>query len=221
MGMNDARLQERLRLNENVAQSLGDRVYEVLRDAIVDEELEPGDRLSDKEIAETLGISRTPVREALQRLAWIGLVEVSPSRYTRVTAISEELAAGSLEYTGLQAGLALRLAVRRMDDAEVGEAVARLDVMIDAADQDDVAALMRAARAFIAYLSQRSGNAVLARVMADAAPLLERNVRRARLDQPPLVERAVAYRSLREAMLARDAIAAEQWLRGLHDPLMI
>lgn len=221
MGMHDAQLEERLRLNVNVAHSLGDRVYEVLRDAIVEEQLEPGDRLSDKEIAETLGISRTPVREALQRLAWIGLVEVSPSRYTRVTGVSEELAAGSLEYTGLQAGLALQLAVRRMDETELTEAVSRLDVMIDAAERGDVGELMRAARAFIAYVSRHSGNAVLTRVMADAAPLLERNVRRARLDQPPLAERAMAYRSLREAMLARDADAAERWLRGLHDPLMI
>ncbi|WP_406247694.1 GntR family transcriptional regulator [Microbacterium sp. M] len=221
MGMHDAQLEERLRLNENAAQSLGDRVYEVLRDAIVAEELEPGDRVSDKEIAEALGISRTPVREALQRLAWIGLVEVSPSRYTRVTGVSEELAAGSLEYTALQAGLALQLAVRRMDGTELTEAVSRLDGMIDAADRDDVGELMRAARAFIAYVSRHSGNAVLTRVMSDAAPLLERNVRRARLDQPPLAARAAAYRSLRDAMLTRDADAAERWLRGLHDPLMI
>lgn len=137
MGMHDAQLDERLRLNENAAHSLGDRVYEVLRDAIVEEQLEPGDRLSDKEIADVLGASRTPVREALQRLAWIGLVEVSPSRYTRVTEVSDELAAGSLEYTGLHAGLALQLAVRRMDDADLAEAVSLLDRMIAASAQDD------------------------------------------------------------------------------------
>ena len=216
MGMNDARLEERLRLNENMAQSLGDRVYEVLRDAIVDEDLEPGDRVSDKEIAESLGISRTPVREALQRLAWIGLVEVSPSRYTRVTAISEELAAGSLEYTSLQAGLALQLAVRRMDNDELAEAVSLLDGMIDAAEQGDLGDLVRVARAFIAHVSRHSGNAVLARVMTEAAPLLERNVRRARLAQGALAERAGVYRRVREAMLARDADAAERCLRGGH-----
>jgi DNA-binding GntR family transcriptional regulator len=108
-----------------------------------------------------------------------------------------------------------------MDETELTEAVSRLDGMIDAADRDDVGELMRAARAFIAYVSRHSGNAVLTRVMSDAAPLLERNVRRARLDQPPLAARAVAYRGLREAMLARDADAAERWLRGLHDPLVI
>ncbi|MGF6822543.1 DNA-binding GntR family transcriptional regulator [Microbacterium sp. ZKA21] len=216
MGIDDARLDERLRLKENTTQSLGDRVYEVLRDAIVAEQLEPGERVSDKEIAEALGISRTPVREALQRLTWIGLVEVSPSRYTRVTGVSDEMVAGTLEYTGLQAGLALRLAVRRMDGAELAEAVALLDVMIEASDRDAHDELKQAAREFIAYLSRRSGNAVLSRVMVEMAPVLDRNVRRAHLDVRPIEERADAYRHLREAMLARDADAAEGWLRSVH-----
>ena len=211
MGIADAKLDERLRLHENGAVSLGDRVYDVLRDAIVAEQLEPGERLSDKEIAEVLGISRTPVREALQRLTWIGLVEVSPSRYTRVTEVSDELAAGSLEYTALQAGLATQLALHRMDDAALAEAVSLLDRLIEIADQDDSAALMPAARAFVGYLARHSGNAVLARVMMEAAPLLERNLRRARLDLRP---RSETYQKMRAAMLARDADAAEGWLRS-------
>ncbi|UYO96979.1 GntR family transcriptional regulator [Microbacterium sp. M28] len=210
MGIADAKLDERLRLHENGAVSLGDRVDDVLRDAIVAEQLEPGERLSDKEIAEVLGISRTPVREALQRLTWIGLVEVSPSRYTRVTEVSDELAAGSLEYTVLQAGLAMQLAVQRMDEAELAEAVSYLDRMIEAADQDDSRALVGAARVFIGYLARHSGNAVLARVMLEAAPLLERNLRRVRFDTSP---RSETYRQMREAMLARDADAAESLLR--------
>ncbi|MFB7249374.1 GntR family transcriptional regulator [Microbacterium sp. NPDC056234] len=216
MGLIDAKLEERLRVHRNDASSLGDRVYDVIRDAIVAEQLEPGERLSDKEIAEALGISRTPVREALQRLTWIGLIEVSPSRFTRVTEVSAEMAAGTLEYTGLQAGLALQLAVRRMDEAELAEAISLLDRMIEASDRDVAEDLRRAAQAFIGHLVQHCGNAVLTRVMTEASPLLERNLRRAQLDLHPRTE---SYRRMREAMLARDADAAERWLRSQHSEI--
>lgn len=211
MGIFDAQLGERLRLHHNFGMSLGDRVYDVLRDAIVAEQLEPGARLSDKEIAEALGISRTPVREALQRLAWVGLIDVSPSRYTRVTEVSEEMVAGSLEYTALQTGLAAQLAVRRMDDVALAEAVSLLDAMIEAVDGDDLASFVRAGRAFVEHLVRHSGNAVLARVMIETAPLLERNLRRTRLNMAP---RSQMYRQLRDAMIARDADGAEALLRS-------
>ena len=64
---------------------LRDDVYVRLRDAIVDGTFTPGEQLRDGDLAQWLGVSRTPVREALQRLERAGLVEVSPHRYTRVS----------------------------------------------------------------------------------------------------------------------------------------
>lgn len=49
----------------------------------------PGDRVSDQSLAKTLGISRTPVREALQRMREIGVVEASPNRFTRIAVVDE------------------------------------------------------------------------------------------------------------------------------------
>src|SRR5690606_3454106 len=71
--------------------ALGDVVYSVLGTAIRDGVLPAGRRLRDVEVAEALGVSRTPVREALQRLARIGLVEVSASRYTKVAQHDDAL----------------------------------------------------------------------------------------------------------------------------------
>src|SRR5262245_29479907 len=64
--------------------SLRAQVYYALRDAIVCGDLAPGARLRDQELAERLGVSRTPVREALQRLEDEGLIETSPRASTRV-----------------------------------------------------------------------------------------------------------------------------------------
>ena len=65
-----------------------DDVYQSLREWIVGGELEPGEKLKDKELAAQLGVSRTPVREALRKLENEGLVETSANRWTRVTAIT-------------------------------------------------------------------------------------------------------------------------------------
>lgn len=59
---------------------LADSAYDTLRHQILSGELVHGERLAEEEIAETLGISRTPVREALRRLAAEGLVDVAPNR---------------------------------------------------------------------------------------------------------------------------------------------
>src|SRR5215212_7338843 len=64
-------------------------VYATLRDAIVAAQLEPGRQVSENEIAALLGVSRTPVREALQRLREERLVAIVPQLGTFVTHISE------------------------------------------------------------------------------------------------------------------------------------
>ncbi|HLH67091.1 MAG TPA: GntR family transcriptional regulator [Solirubrobacteraceae bacterium] len=66
---------------------LRDEVYHHLRDLIITGGLEPGMQLRDTEIANELGVSRTPVREALRRLEDEGLVEMVASRWTRVSPL--------------------------------------------------------------------------------------------------------------------------------------
>ncbi|MBC2711913.1 MAG: GntR family transcriptional regulator [Desulfosarcina sp.] len=65
-----------------------DKVYHTLLEWITEGVLRPGEKLLDKELAETLGVSRTPVREALGRLEEKALVEASANRWTRVAEIS-------------------------------------------------------------------------------------------------------------------------------------
>lgn len=67
---------------------LSDEVFQRLRDSIVRGELAPGEKVKDAELAERLGLSRTPVREALARLVDSGLVEAKPGVYTRVTTLN-------------------------------------------------------------------------------------------------------------------------------------
>ncbi|WP_460799017.1 GntR family transcriptional regulator [Microbacterium sp. GXF0217] len=208
------RLQDRLNLPASGRQqSLGDLVHEELCAAIIDGRLKPGERVNDKVIAEAFGISRTPVREALQRLSWSGLLEVSASRYTKVSEVTDEMAASTLEFAVLQAGNALHLAVARMTGTQLTEAVALLDRMIAASEADDAEALVSISREFVVLAITQCGNADLIKVLSNERPVVERNLRHAPLDVGTPAQRRGGYRRMRIALLARDADEAERWFR--------
>lgn len=73
--------------------STGNIAYNSLRDSILSGKLKPGDRIPEQGLAEQLGLSRTPVKEALNQLANEGLVEIVPNRYTQVAVYGEEATA--------------------------------------------------------------------------------------------------------------------------------
>jgi DNA-binding GntR family transcriptional regulator len=90
---------------------LRDRAYRILRDAIVAGELPPGEVIKDVELAERVGLSRTPVREALARLADEGLVESKPHAWTRVTPLVQREVRDALIVVRAMHELAVRLAM--------------------------------------------------------------------------------------------------------------
>jgi DNA-binding GntR family transcriptional regulator len=95
---------------------LRDRAYRMLRDAIVTGELAPGAVISDAELAARVGLSRTPVREALARLADDGLVETKPHAWTRVTPLLLREVRDALVVVRAMHELAVRLAVPLMTE---------------------------------------------------------------------------------------------------------
>lgn len=121
---------------------LRDDVFGRLRDAIVDGTLAPGEQLRDVELAAWLGVSRTPVREALLRLAGSGLVESSPGRSTVVTSVD------------LRAVRDARDVVAAMHQVAVREAVASLT-------RADLTAMRQANRRFRSAVARRDVEAAL------------------------------------------------------------
>jgi DNA-binding GntR family transcriptional regulator len=102
---------------ERVDRSLmSDQAYRILRDAIVSGELAPGAVIRDVELAERVGLSRTPVREALARLADDGLVETKPHAWTRVTPLLLREVRDALLVLQAMHEVAVRLAVPLMTE---------------------------------------------------------------------------------------------------------
>jgi DNA-binding GntR family transcriptional regulator len=95
--------------------SLHDQVINELRQAILSGKLKPGERLVEGRLADELGVSRNPVREAIRALASEGLIEVTARRGATVATMTEQEARETIEVRALLEGHNARLAARRQD----------------------------------------------------------------------------------------------------------
>ena len=100
---------------------LRDVVFNTLRQAILKGELAPGERLMEIQLAEKLGGSRTPIREAIRKLELEGLVLMIPRRGAEVAKISEKSLKDVLEVRRSLEELAIELACQRMTDTDMQE----------------------------------------------------------------------------------------------------
>jgi DNA-binding GntR family transcriptional regulator len=146
---------------------LRDDVYGRLRNAIVDGTLAPGEQLRDVELAEWLGVSRTPVREALLRLAEAGLVVARPGRSTSVSSVDMRAVRDARDVVAAMHEVAVREAVGSLTEEDLDamrEANRRFRGAIGAGDLDEalradddlhgVPVAVAANRALVAVLEQ-------------------------------------------------------------------
>ena len=108
-------------VNMNDFLPLRDVVFNTLRQAILRGELKPGERLMEIKLANKLGVSRTPIREAIRKLELEGLVLIIPRRGAEVAQITEKSLRDVLEVRRSLEALAVRLACERMQ-AQIGRA---------------------------------------------------------------------------------------------------
>ncbi len=155
-------------------QLLRDSVFVRIRDAIIDGTLEPGERLVDGELSGWLGVSRTPIREALARLEAAGLVETKPGRYTMVSPIDPRTLADAQEVTAAMNELAVRTAVPLLTDADLAGMRAVNDTFAEALRNTDVVAAVEADDAFHRIPVDRAGNAAIRAVLDQYTPVLRR-----------------------------------------------
>lgn len=116
------------------ASSLADRAYVAIRDLIVSLQLAPGALIDERRLVKSLGIGRTPVREALRRLAQEQLVEVFPRRGMFVTGVDVRDLARISEVRAALEPEAARLAAERATDEERDELAALSNRIADGTD---------------------------------------------------------------------------------------
>ncbi|WNG85595.1 GntR family transcriptional regulator [Mycobacterium sp. ITM-2016-00317] len=153
---------------------LRDQAYVSIRDAIINGTLAPGEKLRDAELEEWLGISRTPIREALARLEASGLVHTIPGRSTVVASIERHAVLNAQDVAAAMHALAVRTAVPLMGRAQY-DAMSRANkAFADAVSAGDAAAALRSDDAFHQVAVEASDNDVIAHVLEQVTPVLRR-----------------------------------------------
>ncbi|SEH03656.1 DNA-binding transcriptional regulator, GntR family [Nonomuraea solani] len=153
---------------------LSDEVFHRLRDSIVRGELVAGEKVKDGELAVRLGLSRTPVREALVRLAEIGLVEAKPGAYTRITTLNRRDVEKTLAVLRSLDRLAIETAVPVMTDQDLERMREANRDFERAVAADDTTAALAADDRFHAVPIAAADNPVLSRIVEQLHPQIHR-----------------------------------------------
>ncbi|SEE85922.1 DNA-binding transcriptional regulator, GntR family [Arthrobacter alpinus] len=150
-------------------------VYQSIRDAIIDGTFAPGERLRDPELEAWLGVSRTPIREALLRLERAGLIVSQPGRATIVAPEDPAATSNARQVVAAMHELAARLAVPLLVPDQLSAMVVANADFSAALEADDVDAALAADDQFHAVVVDASGNAMIPVVLEQAMPVLRRS----------------------------------------------
>ena len=199
-------------LDPLILRGLRDHVQEALREAIISGRFRSGDKLNERLLAAELGVSTTPVKEALQRLQIDGLVRIEPRRgaYARFNAEQAEqmmLARAALE------GMIAREAARRASDDDLGGIERYVAEMGVATEAGAVERLIVLNEKFHDAIQSASGCAYLVSLL-DGQRMYDRATRVALLGDPAERKRALReHGAIADALSDRDADRAEVAMR--------
>ncbi|MGD2077727.1 MAG: GntR family transcriptional regulator [Chloroflexota bacterium] len=189
--------------------------YERLKDALQHAELEPGEVLSETRLSRALGISRTPVREALQQLAQEGLVQVIPGRAVTVAAPSVRSVMDVVHLRMLLEPELVRLATEALTEEEIRNLVRTVDKMDVACQSGDHLSWSRADTEFHEIMGEACPNQLLAEVVIQ---MRNRAHHLANIDSQTnpnrLIECTVEHRAIADCIVARDSDGASQAMRA-------
>lgn len=197
--------------------NLSEAVYEVIKEGLVNGTLEPGTKIKEEEIARQLGVSRTPVREAIHKLEREGLVEIIPRYGTFIVSISPKDVREIYDIRGALEALALRSGFSRIDKKkllEMGELHKRCEQPVKKGDLDS---FIEVDAKFHDLIIKASGNDRLIRLMWN----LKNQIRVSKLESLSVPGRA--EKSLKEheniisAVFEGDKEKAERLLREHSD----
>ncbi|MCI8863825.1 MAG: GntR family transcriptional regulator [Lachnospiraceae bacterium] len=203
-----------LKVNMNEYLPLRDVVFNTLRQAILKGELEPGERLMEIQLADRLGVSRTPIREAIRKLELEGLVLMIPRKGAEVAKISEKNLRDVLEVRRSLEELATELACQRMSPEDLQELEAAQDEFRQAIQEGDFMKIAESDEHYHDVIYQGTGNTRLVQILNN----LQEQMYRYRLEyikdtakhQILLVEHDHIFRALKECRVTEAKAAMRE-----------
>lgn len=160
-------MNDRLKVNINEYLPLRDVVFNTLRQAIITGEFVPGERLMEIVLAERLGVSRTPVREAIRKLELEGLVVMIPRKGAEVARITEESLKEVLEVRCALEELAVVLACQRIDEEGRVNLQKSYDEFVEAVKSKDILEIATKDEAFHECIFELTNNKRLLQIVTN------------------------------------------------------
>jgi len=191
-------------------QTLREKILENIRDAILKGTLKAGERVSEPDLAERYGISRTPIREAFRQLESEGYLTVVPRKGAVVTSLSERDVQEFYSIKSILEGYAARLAAEKLTDKELDRLVAINERLSRLATAGDVKSFFRIHNEFHELFIKASGNEKLLELIQQLLKKFIR-LRVASLSLPGRMEISVQeHDKIIEAFKNHDGATADQ-----------
>jgi DNA-binding GntR family transcriptional regulator len=194
------------------AKLLHEQVVQRLRTMLVEGRIDAGAKLNERELAERLAVSRTPLREAIKQLAAEGLVELLPHRGAVALQLSEQDVRDSFELMATLEGLSGELAAARITDAELVQIQAWHYEMLAAYTRRELSAYYRLNAQIHSAINAAARNPVLARTYAQVNARLQALRFRSNQDEAKWQRAVHEHGRMVEALGARDAGALREVL---------
>ncbi|MCQ2524141.1 MAG: GntR family transcriptional regulator [Lachnospiraceae bacterium] len=203
-------MSENLTLNMDEYLPLRDVVFHTLRKAILTGKLKPGERLMEIHLAETLGVSRTPVREAIHKLELEGLVVLIPRRGAQVASISQKSLKDVLEVRRALDTLCAELACERISDEEKERLKKACLDFENATKTKDATVIAKADVAFHDIIIGATGNEKLVTLINNISEQIYRYRFEYIKDETQHQRLIKEHRILLNAVLSQDVSAARE-----------
>ncbi|MCG9969022.1 GntR family transcriptional regulator [Pelotomaculum terephthalicicum JT] len=183
---------------------LRELVFESLREAILLGRLKPGERLMEVQLAEEMGVSRTPVREAIRKLELDGFVVMVPRKGAYVAAITLKDIADVFEVRAALEGMAAGLAAERITEEELDQLERSLVQIRESQSGDNLNAVVEGDTAFHDIIYRASRNQQLEQIITHLREQIQR-FRMTSLSQPGRTKFALdEHKKIVEAISDRD-----------------
>jgi len=153
---------------------LGEDVYSALRNLIIQGNLAPNAPITEGRVASVLGVSRTPVREALKRLEYDGLLSTRPGHTTHVSTVTLNDISQTYPLIAVLEGLAARLATPQLTPADLRHMEELTRQMAYHHRRKEIDKLLRVDTEFHGVIHSRAGNARLQRIVRELRGQMER-----------------------------------------------
>ena len=203
-------MQDNLQVKMDAFLPLRDVVFNTLRQAILTGELKPGERLMEIHLANRLGVSRTPIREAIKKLELEGLVTMIPRRGAEVAQITEKSMLDVLEVRRAVDALCVELACERIDEEALEALLMARDEFERAVRSKDLKKIAQADVAFHDIIVEATGNKRLVQLVNTLSEQMYRYRFEYIKDSSQHGRLVEEHRSIYEGIRKRDKEAASR-----------